>query len=320
MKIVFLGTPEFAVQSLNLLLKNGYEIVGVVTAPDKPAGRGQQLQSSAVKQFAVEHGLRVLQPLKLKDPEFLRELKSLGADLQFVVAFRMLPEDVWNMPPLGTYNLHASLLPKYRGAAPINWAIMRGEKESGVTTFKLKHDIDTGNILFQERVPIGDSMTAGELHDVLMDTGALLVLKTAQELQRCLAEGREPRFLEQDETQVSHAPKLFKETCRINWTHNAEQIHNQIRGLSPYPGAFTTLVSANGVRRTVKVFFSSYKTQAHSFSNGSLRTDSKTFIEVACADGAVQLLDLQMEGKRRLPVAEFLKGHRFTEGDFFGSA
>ncbi len=315
-----MGTPDFAVESLKLLIQEGYNIVGVVTAPDKPAGRGQQIQESAVKKFAAEHNLKVMQPQKLKDPAFLKELKDLGADLQFVVAFRMLPEEVWNMPKLGTYNLHASLLPRYRGAAPINWAIINGERQSGVTTFKLKHEIDTGNVLFQEAVPVGEQMTAGELHDVLMERGARLVIKTAAELRFCLENNKEPVFMVQDETKVSHAPKIFKDTCRINWNEPIENIHNLIRGLSPYPGAFTTLSSLNGEKKTIKIFVSEFKHYHHSDTNGFLTTDNKTYIQIATNGGFVRLLDLQLEGKKRMLVQDFLRGFKFSEGDHFLNA
>ncbi|MBL7931115.1 MAG: methionyl-tRNA formyltransferase [Bacteroidia bacterium] len=320
MKIVFMGTPDFAVRSLELLLDNGYEVVGVVTAPDKPSGRGQQMSASAVKKFAIERNLKVLQPVKLKDQNFLNELRNLQADLQFVVAFRMLPEEVWNMPKLGTYNLHASLLPNYRGAAPINWAVINGEQESGVTTFKLKHEIDTGNILYQEKVSITPEMNAGDLHDVLMEKGAKLIVKTAAELKRCLDKNEEPLFKVQDETKVSHAPKIFKDTCRINWNKNALQIHNLIRGLSPYPTAFTILSGAAGEERSIKIFASAYELAPHNNTNGSLITDAKSYIKVYCKDGVLEIKDLQLEGKRRMSVSEFLRGYRFNHDDRFLSS
>lgn len=320
MKIVFMGTPDFAVGSLDSLIKNGYNVVAVVTAPDKPAGRGQQLQSSAVKKFALQHSLKIMQPTRLKDPEFLAELKALGADLQFVVAFRMLPEEVWNMPKLGTYNLHASLLPRYRGAAPINWAIINGERESGVTTFKLKHEIDTGNILFQERVPIDEQMNAGELHDLLMNTGAKLVVKTASELKRCLENNQEPTFKLQDETRVSHAPKIFKDTCQIDWNEPVEHVHNLIRGLSPYPGAFSIMASKGNANKVIKIYATHLTKKEHSFTNGFLITDNKTFVQVAANGGVLNLLDLQLEGKKRMLIQEFLRGFKFAEGDCFFKA
>jgi methionyl-tRNA formyltransferase len=237
LRIVFMGTPEFAVASLDALVQAGCNIVAVITAPDKPAGRGMKLQESAVKKYAVEKGLPLLQPEKLKNPQFLETLRNLRADLQVVVAFRMLPEVVWNMPPMGTINVHGSLLPKYRGAAPINWAIINGEKETGVTTFKLQHEIDTGNILLQQRLPIGEEETAGELHDRMKVAGAELLVKTVQGL----ADGTLKEIPQSDVNDVPHAPKIFTETCQINWNKTVEEIHNLIRGLSPYPGAFTTL-------------------------------------------------------------------------------
>ncbi|MBK7665909.1 MAG: methionyl-tRNA formyltransferase [Sphingobacteriaceae bacterium] len=234
-----MGTPEFAVPCLDILIKNHYNVVGVVTVPDKPAGRGQQLHESAVKKFAVANGMKVLQPLKLKDPDFIAELKSLNADLQIVVAFRMLREEVWNRPKLGTYNLHGSLLPKYRGAAPINWAIINGETESGVTTFKLKHEIDTGSMLYQQKVSIAENTTAGDLHDDLMKVGASLILKTVKAIESGTVD-----LKVQDDSQAIHAPKIFKETCKINWSKSPKEIYNLIRGLSPYPAAFTEFKDA----------------------------------------------------------------------------
>ena len=247
LRIVFMGTPEFAVASLDKLVKAGCNIVGVITAPDKPAGRGMELQQSAVKKYAVEKGLNILQPEKLKNPDFLQELKALNADLQIVVAFRMLPEVVWNMPPMGTINLHGSLLPQYRGAAPINWAIINGEKETGVTTFKLQHEIDTGNILLQESFPIGDAETAGEVHDRMKEIGADLLLKTVEGLAKgSLKEQEQPSMVNGESSKniehtLKHAPKIFTETCNINWDKSVDEVYNLIRGLSPYPAAFTFL-------------------------------------------------------------------------------
>jgi methionyl-tRNA formyltransferase len=259
MRIVFMGTPEFAVKSLESIIKEGYEVVGVITAPDKPAGRGQQLQQSAVKQFALKHHLRVMQPEKLKDPIFVEELRALKTDLQIVVAFRMLPEVVWNMPKLGTFNLHASLLPKYRGAAPINWAVMNGDKESGITTFKLQHEIDTGHVLYRSKVSITDTMTAGELHDILMLQGAELMVKTVEALKDYLDNNTPLNFLPQNDGEATHAPKIFKETCKIEWQQNVWKIYNQIRGLSPYPGAFTEFKNEKGESVSLKIFKAEYK-------------------------------------------------------------
>ncbi len=311
-RIVFMGTPDFAVPSLEALLKAGYNIVGVVTAPDKPAGRGMKLTESAVKKYATKRGLNILQPEKLRDPEFLSSLKGLHANLQVVVAFRMLPEVVWNMPPMGTINLHASLLPQYRGAAPINWAIINGERESGLTTFKLQQEIDTGNILMQEQMPIGDDETAGELHDRMKDTGAELLVKTVTGLlEDTLTEKEQltiPTSTEQQtqSTTLKHAPKIFTETCRINWNKNAVEIHNQIRGLSPFPGAFTDLGD-----KTIKIFRSEKEMRIPTTRKGRWESDKRTFLKYACADGYIHVKELQLEGKKKMMVDEFLRGYRF---------
>jgi len=301
MKIVFMGTPDFAVASLNALFENGYDIAGVVTAADKPAGRGQKLQESAVKKYAVEKGLKVLQPLKLKDPEFIEELRALHADLQVVVAFRMLPEMVWDMPAKGTINLHASLLPNYRGAAPINHAIINGETESGVTTFFLKHEIDTGDVIFSEKVAIAEDDSAGDLHDHLMEAGAGLLVKTV----KAIADGD---YKEQPQTasdELKHAPKIFKEFCKVDWNQPVKRIYNLIRGLSPYPTAFTELND-----KTIKIFKAQYEETAADVAPGNYVTDGKTFLKFAAADGYISLLDLQYEGKKRMLVDEFLRGMR----------
>lgn len=308
MRIVFMGTPEFAVPCLDILIKNNYNVVGVVTVPDKPAGRGQQLSESAVKLYAKEKGLKILQPLKLKDPAFIAELRDLKPDLQIVVAFRMLPEEVWNMPPLGTYNLHASLLPKFRGAAPINWAIINGEKESGVTTFKLKHEIDTGNILFQEKVPISDTTTAGELHDMLMKVGSELILKSVKTIESGLYE-----LKPQNDAVAVHAPKIFKETCKINWTDNVRSVYNLIRGLSPYPAAFTEFTDSKGTLTSLKLFKTEIEEGNKAEPNGLLLTDNKTFIKIAASGGYIQIKELQLQGKKRMTTEEFLRGYKFPE-------
>ena len=299
-----MGTPEFAVASLDILIQNNYNVVAVVTVPDKPSGRGQQLQQSAVKKYALEKGLKVLQPEKLKDEFFINELKELKADLQIVVAFRMLPEVVWNMPQLGTYNLHGSLLPKYRGAAPINWAVINGETETGVTSFKLKHDIDTGNILFQSKVPINKNTIAGELHDTLMQLGALVVLKTVQAIETGNYD-----LKPQDDSQSIHAPKLFKETCKIEWNNTAEKIYNFIRGLSPYPAAFTEFIDKNNQRQGIKIFSSEIEEVNHSLSLGTVVAD-KNFLKVACINGFIHIKELQMAGKKRMLIEEFLRGFK----------
>jgi methionyl-tRNA formyltransferase len=301
MKIVFMGTPDFAVASLNALVTAGFEIAGVVTAPDKPAGRGQKLQESAVKQYAVTHNIPVLQPLKLKDPAFIEELKNLQADLQVVVAFRMLPEIVWDMPAKGTINLHASLLPQYRGAAPINHVIINGETESGVTTFFLKHEIDTGDIIFSEKVVISADETAGELHDKLMNVGAGLLVKTIT----AIAEGNYSEQPQPESDELKHAPKIFKEDCAINWNQPAQKVYNLIRGLSPYPTAFTKLND-----KTLKVFKAEWEDKEPGIAAGGFLTDGKTFLKFATKDGFIRLTDLQYEGKKRMSVEEFLRGMR----------
>lgn len=309
MRIVFMGTPEFAVASLDILVQHGYDIAAVVTVPDKPAGRGQQLQQSAVKKYALEKGLKVLQPEKLKDEQFVHELRELKADLQIVVAFRMLPEVVWDMPRLGTYNLHGSLLPKYRGAAPINWAIMNGETESGVTSFKLKHEIDTGNMLFQEKVPITKATTAGDLHDQLMQVGAGVILKTVQ----AVASGHY-ELRPQDDSQSIHAPKLFKETCKIDWNWTAEKIYNQVRGLSPYPAAFTEFTDKHGQITGVKIYRCEAEETVREHESGTVLTDHKTFVKVVCNNGLISIKELQMAGKKRMLVEEFLRGFKMDPG------
>jgi methionyl-tRNA formyltransferase len=300
MRIIFMGTPDFAVPSLEILWKHGYEIVGVVTAPDKPGGRLGMLES-AIKTFAVAHGLPVLQPEKLKNPAFLEELKALKADLQVVVAFRMLPEVVWNMPPLGTMNLHGSLLPKYRGAAPINWAIINGEAETGVTTFLLRHEIDTGDVLFQEKIPIGSDDTAGELHDRMMQIGAGLVLRSVQAIE---AGAVSP--LPQPDSAATHAPKIFTETCRIDFGRPTEQVHNFIRGLSPYPGAWTEFDG-----KTLKILRSTPEGGAPE-APGQFYSDGKHWLKISTADGYIRVLELQMEGKKRIPTQDFLNGYKRT--------
>jgi methionyl-tRNA formyltransferase len=298
LRIVFMGTPEFAVAPLDALVKAGFNIVGVITAPDKPAGRGMQLQQSAVKKYAAEHGLNVLQPEKLKNPQFLDELKALQADLQVVVAFRMLPEAVWNMPRLGTINLHASLLPQYRGAAPINWAVINGEKETGLTTFKLQHEIDTGNILLQERLAIGDDETAGELHNRMKEVGAALVVKTVEGL----AAGTLKETPQVNNAALKTAPKIFTETCKIEWNKPVDEIFNLIRGLSPYPAAFTYLDG-----KLLKIFKAS---KEHSTPAMAHETDGKTYLKFAAADGYISIKELQLEGRKRMNIADFLRGYK----------
>jgi methionyl-tRNA formyltransferase len=308
LRIVFMGTPEFAVQSLDILVKNNYNIVGVVTMPDKPAGRGQQISQSDVKKYAQEKGLNILQPEKLKDENFIHQLKELKADLQIVVAFRMLPEIVWNMPRLGTINLHGSLLPQYRGAAPINWAVINGEKETGVSTFLLQHQIDTGKIIFREKTPISENETAGEIHDRLMSIGATVILKTVQAIEQNNYPQIDQAELIAKGEQEKHAPKIFKEDCKIDWAKNATDIHNFIRGLSPYPTAFSSFISPDKKEYSVKIFRTEKEITAHSFPLNSVQTDSKSYLKIAIKDGFISILDLQLAGKKRLPIAELLRG------------
>jgi methionyl-tRNA formyltransferase len=301
LRIVFFGTPDFAVASLKALVEAGAQVVAVVTAPDKPSGRGLHLTQTPVKVYALSQDIPVLQPAKLKNPEFLHELKSYAADIHVVVAFRMLPEAVWNMPPLGTVNVHGSLLPQYRGAAPINWAIINGEKETGVTTFRLKHEIDTGNLLLQSAVSILPEDDAGTVHDKLMAEGASLLVQTLDGL----AADRLTPIPQQEGADLKHAPKIFKEDTRINWQQPASQVHNFIRGLSPYPTAFTTIKDKN-----VKIYRSRPEVGAHDVAAGTPETDGKTFMRVAATDGWVYLDEIQQEGKKRMGISEFLRGFR----------
>ncbi len=304
-RIVFMGTPPFAVASLDALVKAGFTISAVVTAPDKPAGRGLQLQESAVKKYAVENNLPVLQPVKLKEPGFISALEAINANVFVVVAFRMLPEIVWNMPPMGTINVHGSLLPSYRGAAPINWAVINGEKETGVTTFKLKAAIDTGNILLQDKLPITDADTAGTIHDKMMVLGANLLVTTLHGIiNNTLAEKDQEGIINNDPNLLKHAPKIFTETCTINWNNTAESVFNLIRGLSPFPGALTKLDD-----KIFKIFAAQKEICSHQSPAGSVLTDNKTYLKFACADGYLHITDLQLEGKKRMQVADFLRGY-----------
>lgn len=303
-RIVFMGTPEFAVGSLKALVEGGYNVVGVVTMPDKPAGRGHKIQYSAVKQYALEKGLKLMQPEKLKDEAFISELKALNADLQIVVAFRMLPEIVWSMPPMGTFNLHGSLLPQYRGAAPINWAIINGDKETGVTTFMLKHEIDTGNIILQEKTPIAPEDNIGTVYDRLMEIGAGLVTKTVD----LIAEGNVKTLPQESSEELRPAPKIFKETCRLDFSKKAEQLHNLVRGLSPYPAAWLELENESGERRNLKVYETEAEVTSHQEKPGTIISDGKKTLKVACADGYLKLKSVQLSGKRRMTVQEMLCG------------
>lgn len=312
MRIVFLGTPSFAVTSLEKILNTGFNVVGVVTAPDKPAGRGRAIVESEVKQFAKKVGLVVMQPTNLKDESFINELKALKADLQIVVAFRMLPEIVWNMPKLGTYNLHASLLPKYRGAAPINWAIINGEEETGISTFKLQHKIDTGNILLQKKVLINNEDNVGRLYEKLQVEGAELLIETLELIEKNCSAGTPLNFIEQDEKLVCEAPKLNKVNTKINWSNSALSIHNLVRGLSPYPCAHTTLIN-NGVSYQLKVF----KTQINDIANkcetnGFITTDNKSTLTIKCGEQSIDVLELKLEGKKRMMTKDFLLGFKLN--------
>ncbi len=302
MRIIFMGTPDFAVPSLQALLDAGFPVVAVVTAPDKPSGRGLQLKASPVKAFAAAHNIPVLQPEKLRDPAFLDALRSFNADLQVVVAFRMLPEVVWNMPPKGTINLHASLLPDYRGAAPINHAIINGETETGATTFFLQHAIDTGDIIDNIRIAILPEDNAGTLHDKLMLQGAALVAKTVIAIEANTYTTK-PQSGQSNKT----APKIFKEHCKINWNDSAIKIHNLIRGLSPYPGAFTDVAGVQW-----KIFAAQPITSFPSSAPGTIKTDNKTYLHIACADGFINILEIQAEGKKRMSISEFLRGNRIN--------
>lgn len=308
-RIVFMGTPDFSVESLKALVENGYQVVGVITAPDKPAGRGRQMSEPAVKQYALQQNLNVLQPEKLKNPEFIAELESLKADLQIVVAFRMLPEIVWTMPPMGTFNLHASLLPQYRGAAPLNWAIMNGETETGVTTFLLSHEIDTGQIIFQEKLEISENDTAGELHDRMMSVGARLVLKTVDALAEGIVQPIDQKLLIGHTDRIKQAPKIFKDDCRIDWTKDTESVRNHIRGLSPYPAAWTELVhQAKNETLTAKLYAVSRDNSNLPAAPGTLLTDGKKYLKIACTDGWLSVDEIQLSGKKRMKIDELLRG------------
>ena len=300
-RIVFMGTPAFAVASLKALIDAKMNVVGVVTAPDKPAGRGMQLQQSAVKQFAMANHLPIAQPEKLKSPDFFAQIQAWQPDIQIVVAFRMLPEVIWSYPPMGTLNVHGSLLPQYRGAAPINWAIINGEKETGVTTFRLQHAIDTGDILLQERIPITPDMTAGELHDIMMEVGAKTLVTTL----KGLIDHTIHATPQKEEITLHHAPKIFTKDCSIDWSKPVVQVHNLIRGLAPFPGALTKVEG-----KIVKLFSTTIVQETPKESIGSFVTDGKTYARFACQDGYIQLNDIQWEGKKRMPIADFLRGYK----------
>lgn len=304
MRIIFMGTPDFAVPSLQALVEQGYEVVAVITATDKIGGRNnKQLIESDVKKYAQQKGLNILQPKNLKAPEFVEKLRSLKADLQIVVAFRMLPEVVWNMPPMGTLNLHGSLLPRYRGAAPINWAIINGEKETGVSTFLLKHEIDTGNVLLQEKLPIGTDENVGEIYNKLKELGAQLLIRTVEGLEKDSLKAHE-----QDESLVCHAPKIFHENCRMNLEHSLDQLHNFVRGLSPYPTAWAMLGEDK-----IKIFRTSKENASHKLTMGTLLSDGKKYLKVAVKGGYLHLLDIQMSKRKRMDIRSFLNGYTISD-------
>lgn len=317
LKIVFMGTPEFAVESLRTLKDNGYNIAGVITMPDKPGGRGHKVQFSAVKEYALTHNLPLLQPEKLKDQSFLDALKNWKADLQIVVAFRMLPEIVWNMPRFGTFNLHASLLPQYRGAAPINQAIINGEEKTGVTTFFLTHKIDAGKIIMQESIPIAPADNAGIIHDKLMTIGAQLVIKTVDALLEDKIKAIPQTQFIDDPQDLKPAPKIFKETCRIDWSKSPKTITDLIRGLSPYPTAWTELVNPNGDVIQIKIYSSHIVSQDKPNSDTGAIINDKKQIQVSCLNGIVEIDEIQLPGKKRMKTEDFLRGYKLPEGSFF---
>ena len=303
LRIIYMGTPDFAVEPLKTLVEAGKDVVAVVTMPDKPAGRGHKLQFSPVKEYALKAGIPVLQPENLKSPDFLQELASYNADLQIVVAFRMLPEAVWSMPKYGTFNLHASLLPRYRGAAPINWAVINGDKETGITTFFLKHEIDTGNIILQEKVAIDEEDNAGDVHDKLMYLGADLVLKTLKMIEEDNVITRP-----QDDAQASPAPKIFKDTAKLDFDKCAADIRNLVRGMAPYPAAWFNIKLQDGNESMMKIFKVSTEEKNHNYSVGTILTDGKKMLKIACKDGFINLLEVQMAGKKRMAVEDLMRG------------
>lgn len=304
LRIIFMGTPEFAVPSLQRLVEEGFNVVAVITAPDKPQGRGKKLGTSPVKDYALSQNIPLLQPTNLKDPIFLKELKSFEADVQIIVAFRMLPEVVWNMPPHGSFNLHASLLPDYRGAAPINWAIINGEKETGITTFKLQHEIDTGNIMFQEKEPIFFTDNVGTLYERLMNKGAWLLVKTVNAIEQ----GDYELKPQKKEGNLKHAPKIFRENCEINWNQASQKVRDFIRGLSPYPAAWTLLDG-----KTLKIFDCNLSPEKYTDTPGTFKSDQKTFIDIVTQNGALRISELQLQGKKRMKTEDFLRGYQMEK-------
>jgi methionyl-tRNA formyltransferase len=315
-RIVYMGSPGFAVVPLQQLLERGFQVVGVITAPDRPAGRGKRIRHSAVKEFLIEHAydMPVLQPENLKDPAFLKALQGLKPDLQVVVAFRMLPKVVWSIPSLGTMNLHASLLPQYRGAAPINHVIINGERETGVTTFLIDDQIDTGNILLQKKTTVGDQETAGELHDRLMEIGASLVIETIKQLAAGQVRAKSQAAYTDPEIPLKKAPKIFKEDCRISWDRPGQEVNNLIRGLSPYPGAFTYLSREGEEDLLCKIFSATFEALPHQDAPGTIYTDGKRRLEVAVRDGVIEIQTIQQEGKRKMEARDFLAGFSFNSG------
>jgi len=315
LRIVFMGTPEFAVETLRVIVESGYDIAAVITAPDKPAGRGQKLHSSPVKEYALLHHIPVLQPVSLKNPDFVSQLKSFNANLQVVVAFRMLPELVWQMPEFGTLNLHASLLPQYRGAAPINHAIINGETETGITTFFIEKEIDTGNIILSQKQPILPSDDAGTLHDRLMFAGGALVLETLKLIETDKVQATSQNIFHKSDSIINPAPKIFKNDCKIDWNNSCIRIHNLVRGLSPFPGAFSILITDNDLPKQVKIFRTSYSLEKTEGYPGKIITDNKKSLSVIARDGLIQIEELQVEGKKRMSAAEYLRGANFS-GNF----
>jgi len=313
LNIIFMGTPEFAIPSLDILLRNNYKVSAVVTAPDKPAGRGKKLRMSAIKEYALSKDLKVLQPTNLKDQEFHSELRSTAANIFIVVAFRMLPKAVWDIPEYGSFNLHASLLPQYRGAAPMNWAIINGEKETGLTTFFLNEKIDTGDIIFQEKVLIEESSSLGSLHDKMKDIGAELVLKTVQRIKNNSIESRSQTVLANQSSEIKPAPKIFRDDCEINWNNSGESIRNLSRGLNPIPGAFFQLISPIGESFQIKLFDSAFIQDENVSEAGLIDTDEKNYLKISASDGWINLFELQISGKKRMKISDFLRGFALTK-------
>ncbi|MFO7977318.1 MAG: methionyl-tRNA formyltransferase [Bacteroidales bacterium] len=311
LRIVFMGTPEVAVQSLKDLVENGYQVVAVVTAPDKPAGRGRKLTGPPVKEYALQQNLKVLQPQNLKSSDFLDQLKAVRPDVQVVVAFRMLPEQVWSLPPLGTFNMHASLLPQYRGAAPINWAVINGEQQSGVTTFLLDHLIDTGKILFREPINLEPDETAGSLHEKVKHEGSKLVMRTLDAIAHGNIRPLDQQALTSEQPILKKAPKIFKEDCRIDWNQPVQQVANHIHGLSPHPGAFTTIETAGQLPMTLKIYEVVPERVVHHDAPGTLISDNKKQLGFTTPDGIIWVKSLQLPGKRRMNTEEVLRGHSF---------